>query len=65
MDGLIEYTVVTATNDPEELTNEVRELIQEGWEPVGGVAVGGSESDEYEYLTFCQAMVRRIGGRPT
>jgi hypothetical protein len=51
---IIRYRVVEASNI-EKLTNKVQELIEMGWQPLGGVSPGGA-SDGYTY-DFIQAMV--------
>lgn len=38
---------------------KVNERLQDGWELVGGVAISISESDEYNYPYFAQAMVKK------
>jgi hypothetical protein len=40
----------------EDLNEKVGELITTGWEPLGGISVSLSESDDYEYFVAAQAM---------
>lgn len=54
----MEYSIVTS-NDAQTLSNMVRELIEQGWEPLGVVSCGLSENDDYRYVMFAQAMVKR------
>ena len=37
----------------------VNEHILQGWEPLGGVSVSLSESDDYRYEVMVQAMIKR------
>lgn len=67
---LYSYDILVART-PEELTRRVREFIDLGWQPVGGLAqfaeVGGSvvgidgdaavDLGESAWMTLCQAMV--------
>ena len=38
MNTILNYRVVTSTN-PQELTTKVQELINDGWQPIGGHSV--------------------------
>ena len=49
----MEYKIVTSDN-PTEIETEVNKLIKDGFKPLGGVSVCGS--DDWEFYT--QAMVR-------
>ena len=51
----MKYRIVYA-NFYEELEDLVNDLMEEGWEPLGGVAGVG------EFYDFAQAMVKREGG---
>jgi len=48
------YKLVTAISATE-LSVKVNEMISDGWEPHGGVAVGGDALNKY----FAQAMIKR------
>jgi hypothetical protein len=52
----MEYKVVEAKDEASKLQEAVNEHIQEGWVPVGGVAVGYSPQS-YNWW-FYQAMIR-------
>jgi hypothetical protein len=52
----MEYQVVEAHGDVQKLQVAVNELIQDGWEPQGGVAVGYSPQSMTWW--YYQAMVR-------
>ena len=43
----------------DELEESVIKEIKEGWQPLGGVAISLSESDEYSYYVCCQAMIKK------
>jgi hypothetical protein len=47
----VRYTIVTGENDAAKLSDKVTDMIRQGWEPQGGVAVAGT--------FFIQAMVNR------
>ncbi|HXP87951.1 MAG TPA: DUF1737 domain-containing protein [Bryobacteraceae bacterium] len=56
------YQLVTARSD-KDLTEKVNPMISEGWEPQGGVAVGGDAPTQYVgpgtiLPSFVQAMVK-------
>jgi hypothetical protein len=53
---MMEYIVVTS-NDKLELEDLVNNLIKEDWQPQGGVSVSLSESDDYKYIVYAQAMI--------
>ena len=53
------------TGTVEGLTEQVNELIKEGWEPIGGVSTSLSESDEYQYSCVAQALVKKDLTRKT
>ena len=59
---IIDYLVWTAETE-EELESIVREhlAVPGDWQPFGGVSVSLSESDDYRYVIFAQAMVRYEG----
>lgn len=56
-----DYKVVTAENKVERLVKEVNKLIDNGWEPVGGVSVSHcfDVDDERITLVFAQALIKR------
>jgi len=53
----MQYMVIEAKDDAQELDEAVNQQIEEGWEPLGGVAVGYS-TDSGNWW-FYQAMVKR------
>lgn len=53
----MKYQIVECAKT-EELSTKVNEEISKGWKPLGGVAIGLSESDEYAYFTIAQAMIK-------
>lgn len=55
---LIDAYIVLTTDTPEGLETSVREKMAQGWQPMGGVAVALSESDEFRYVVYAQAMIR-------
>lgn len=54
---IIEYDILTKDN-PDNLAIAVNEAIAGGWQPFGSVSVSLSESDDYQYIVFAQAIVR-------
>lgn len=53
----MEYLILL-NDDYKELYKAVQEHLDDGWKLQGGVSCGISESDEYRYLIFVQAVVR-------
>lgn len=53
----MQYLIIEETNT-DNLAEEVNKKIIEGWRPQGGVSITLSESDEYQYYSAAQAMVR-------
>jgi uncharacterized membrane protein len=53
------YRVIEA-KDVEGLEQDVNEHIEDGWKPLGGVAVVNSQANTYAWW-FYQAMVRADG----
>lgn len=51
------YTVLTA-DTATQLADTVNRAIDDGWCPSGGVAVALSESGDYKYMVWAQAVVR-------
>ena len=54
--NIMEYTVVEVYGYAEELIRNVNDLIKDGWRPLGGVAIGITETDELD--GYFQAMIR-------
>jgi hypothetical protein len=52
----MQYTIVEDHNR-ENLIQKVNELIQQGWQPLGGVAVSTVAPILGNYI-FCQAMIK-------
>lgn len=57
----MEYTIV-ADERWENVVARVMELLAEEWQLQGGISCALSESDEYQYTLFAQAMVRKANG---
>lgn len=66
MNRIVDYLTIEAT-DSSQLDAKIRSLIEDGWQPLGGVAVAATihaNTDRKGYtetdraLTFCQAMVK-------
>jgi hypothetical protein len=53
----LEYNVIEAKGQAFHLTKAVNEQIQDGWEPVGGIAVACSPNGAWWYY---QAMIRTL-----
>lgn len=55
------YALIRHT-DPQEFTNQVNAAMQDGWKPVGGIAIGRVEGDAEKipsvpaHDVYCQAM---------
>lgn len=56
----MEYKIVEAKDNAGNLEDAVNELILEGWQPVGGIAVGYSPQS-YNWWYY-QAMIRLPAG---
>jgi len=54
--GAMEYTVVVEHNR-DELIKKVADLIQQGWKPLGGIAVSTVFPILGDYI-FCQALLK-------
>jgi Domain of unknown function (DUF1737) len=54
---MMEYKVIEAKDEAIKLQEAVNQHIQEGWEPVGGVAVGYSPQSCNWW--FYQAMIKK------
>lgn len=57
----MDYTIVVQT-DLIEFTKRVLGLLQAGWELQGGVSISVSESDEYKYTYYAQALIKKPQG---
>ncbi len=57
MDKIIKYDILTS-DESDALPVLVNKGISEGWQPLGGVSVSLSESEDYQYIIFAQAMVK-------
>jgi hypothetical protein len=53
----MEYIIIS-NSELIELQIAVNKALVDGWRPAGGVACALSESDDYRYSLFCQALVR-------
>jgi len=53
----IEYTVVF-DNDWEQFVTLVNERLQAGWRLQGGISLSVTETDDFRYRWFAQAMIR-------
>ena len=53
-----DYIVLEANNSPT-LADKVKQFWEKGWELQGGISVSLSESDDYQYTIYAQAMVKR------
>ena len=53
---MIDYMVLTRTNDIVGLVLEVKRSIKQGWEPIGGIAVSKINNGDNE--GFAQALVK-------
>ena len=54
----MKYKVI-ANSSLETFEQEVNNHIKQGWELLGGVSVSISESDEYCYMLYAQAMTKK------
>lgn len=54
---VIEYEMVHDSN-PIGFNTGIGEMVREGWQPLGGVSVSLSESDDFRDIVFAQAMVK-------
>ncbi len=52
-----EYALITA-DDPDLLTKQVTQALCEQWQPIGGISVALSESDDFRYVVYAQAVIR-------
>ena len=53
----MDYKVIEC-GDVETLEKEVNELIQEGWQPLGGVSASYTSTEYSEDFVVCQAMIK-------
>ena len=56
MPKIIDYYLIVAYTE-NDLIEAVKGAMLKGWQPFGAVSVSLSESDEYRYIIFVQAMV--------
>lgn len=58
----LEYMILGAEGNKAriELESIVAKAIAEGWQPQGGVSVSEASLSGYGYITYAQAMTRRI-----
>ena len=54
----MEYTVIQE-NNCEDLIRKVTELIKQGWQPLGGIAVSTLAPVLGKHI-FCQAMIKEL-----
>ena len=54
---IVDYTVAYK-DSVGNLEKLVTNMMEEDWQPLGGVAVSLSESDKYRYVIWAQAMVK-------
>lgn len=57
MKRVLEYKIIS-DNEPDAMQKSVNDCLGQGWQPLGGVSCGISESDEYYYTLYSQALVR-------
>lgn len=57
----MDYTVIFDT-DLHNLTKRVLGLLSVGWELQGSISISISESDEYKYTYFAQALIKKSSG---
>lgn len=57
----MEYTIEIAS-DVEKLIKLVNIRLADSWQLQGGVSISNSESDDYKYTWFAQALTREIAG---
>ena len=56
MNKVFAYTVVY-DQEMEKVIKEVREAINAGWQPLGGISVCRAENETYANTVYAQAMV--------
>lgn len=54
---IVEYGLAIGSS-PEELEKLVNGMMVEDWQPLGGASVTLSESDDFRYVEYAQAMVK-------
>ena len=54
----MEYEIVENINLVR-MVEDVNNMVDEGWEPIGGVAVSTCEYRGYEEKTYLQAIIRK------
>jgi len=60
----MEYKIVSSAS-LSDLENQVNALMRDGWVPLGGLSISVSESIDYCYETFAQAMTKAVRCDPT
>ena len=51
--------IIIEGDSTEKVEDEVERLLREGWSLQGGIGISVSESDEFRYVNFAQAMVKK------
>lgn len=51
------YMILT-DDQPHDLVEQVEHYMADGWKPLGGVACSASETADYLYTTYAQAMIK-------
>lgn len=59
MKEIIEYLAITA-DTADGLTYRISNLIEEGWQPIGGMCVSIQVADELQFSSFHQAVVKYV-----
>ena len=54
----MEYTILTSRNKIE-LSIKVIQFLVDGWELQGGVSCSLSETNDFKYLIYAQAVIRK------
>jgi hypothetical protein len=54
----MKYKILTDESSYENLADDVNNAIKEGWVPLGGVSVSESQTEDYYYITYAQAMIK-------
>lgn len=53
----MKYMILT-DDQPHDLVEQVEHYMADGWKPLGGVACSASETADYLYTTYAQAMIK-------
>ncbi len=51
-----EYKILSSDHGPHKLAEDINDLIEKGWKPVGGVTASYNGS----WTIYCQAILREI-----